>query len=51
MIKSGASKKIVKTLINGEFTPVNYSKKRFETKVNVLEEEIEDTNNKFRYIK
>ena len=50
MIKSGASKKIVKNLINGEFTPVNYSKKRFETKVNVLEEEIEGfTNNKFRY--
>jgi hypothetical protein len=50
MIKSGASKKIVKNLMNGEFTPVNYSKKRFETKVNVLEEEIEGfTNNKFRY--
>ena len=50
MIASGASKKIVKNLIDGEFTPVNYSKKRFETKVNVLEEEIEGfTNNKFRY--
>ena len=50
MIKSGTSKKLVKSLIDGEFTPVNYSKKRFETKVNTLEKEIEDfTNNKFRY--
>ena len=50
MIKSGTSKKIVKNLINGEFTPVNYSKKRFETKINTLETEIEEfTNNKFKY--
>ena len=47
MIKSGTSKKIVKNLIDGEFTPVNYSKKRFETKINTLETEIEEfTNNK-----
>ena len=50
MIKSGTSKKLVKALMNGEFTPVNFSEKRFETKVNILEEEIENfTNNKFRY--
>jgi hypothetical protein len=50
MIKSGASKKLVKNLMNGEFTPVNFSKKRFETKVDILEKEIEGfTNNKFRY--
>jgi len=50
MIKAGTSKKIVKNLMNGEFTPVNYSEPRFETKVNVLEEEIEGfTNNKFKY--
>jgi len=50
MIKSGASKKLVKNLMNGEFTPVNFSKKRFETKVDMLEKEIEGfTNNKFRY--
>ena len=50
MIASGASKKLVNALIDGEFTPVNYSKKRFETKINILEKEIEGfTNNKFRY--
>ena len=50
MIKSGASKKLVNALMDGEFTPVNYSKKRFETKVNTLEEEVENfTNNKFKY--
>ena len=50
MIKSGTSKKLVNALMDGEFTPVNYSKKRFETKINTLEKEIEDfTNNKFRY--
>ena len=50
MIKAGTSKKLVKSLMDGEFTPVNYSKARFETKVNTLETEIEGfTNNKFRY--
>ena len=32
MIASGASKKIVKNLIDGEFTPVNYSKKDLKQK-------------------
>ena len=50
MIKSGASKKLVASLMDGEFTPINYSKKRFETKVDTLEKEIENfTNNKFNY--
>ena len=50
MIKSGASKKLVNSLIDNEFTPVNFSKKRFETKVNTLEKEVEAfTNNTFRY--
>jgi len=50
MIKAGTNKKLVKSLIDGEFTPINYSEKRFETKVNTLETEIEDfTNNKFKY--
>ena len=33
MKKSGASKKIINNLLDGRFTPVNYSKPRFETKV------------------
>jgi len=37
---SGVSRKVRTNLINGVFTPVNFSKKRFETKVNTIEGEL-----------
>jgi hypothetical protein len=37
---SGVSRKVRTNLINGIFTPVNFSKKRFETKVNTIESEL-----------
>jgi hypothetical protein len=37
---AGVSRKIRSNLINGVFTPVNFSKKRFETKVNTIESEL-----------
>ena len=37
---SGVSRKVRTNLINGVFTPVNFSKKRFETKVNTIESEL-----------
>ena len=33
MKKSGVSKKLINNLLDGIFTPVNYSKARFETKI------------------
>ena len=40
LIESGVSKKLTRTLMDGEFTPVNYSKKRFERKVNTIDKEL-----------
>ena len=37
---SGVSRKVRTNLINGVFTPVNFSKKRFETKVKTIESEL-----------
>ena len=37
LTKAGVSRKIVGNLMNGKFTPVQYSKKRFETKVDKIE--------------
>jgi len=37
---AGVSRKIRTNLINGVFTPVNFSKPRFETKVNTIESEL-----------
>ena len=37
---AGVSRKVRTNLINGVFTPVNFSKKRFETKVNTIESEL-----------
>ena len=41
MKKSGASKKIINNLLRGIFTPVNYSKPRFETKVKTVEDQMD----------
>ena len=52
MKKSGTSKKTIRNLLNGIFTPVNYSKPRFESKVRVVEEQMDRLNkdNKQFYI-
>jgi len=49
MRASGASKKLVKTLMDGEFTPVQFSEKRFETKVETIENELDKMYGKFNY--
>ena len=53
MKKSGASKKIINNLLRGVFTPVNYSKPRFETKVKLVEDQMDrlnaDEKGKFLY--
>ena len=41
MKKSGASKKIINNLLRGRFTPVNYSKPRFETKVRIVKDQMD----------
>ena len=41
MKKSGASKKIINNLLRGVFTPVNYSKPRFETKIKTVEDQMD----------
>ena len=38
---AGLSRKVRTNLINGVFTPVNFSKKRFDTKVNTIERELD----------
>jgi hypothetical protein len=47
--ESGVNKKLAKSLIDGEFTPINYSEARFETKVNNIERELEKQYGKFDY--
>jgi hypothetical protein len=37
---------MIRNLLNGEFTPINYSKPRFETKVKNVRELIEKLNAK-----
>jgi len=53
MKKSGASKKIINNLLDGRFTPVNYSEPRFETKVRTVKDQMnrlnEDEKGKFIY--
>ena len=44
MKKAGTSKKTIRNLLNGIFTPVNYSKPRFESKVRVVEEQMDRLN-------
>jgi hypothetical protein len=40
MKNAGVSKELVNNIFLGKFTPINYSKKRFETKVNTIEAEL-----------
>ena len=47
--ESGVNKKLANSIIDGEFTPINYSKARFETKVNSVERELEKQTGKFLY--
>ena len=49
LINSGVNKKLAGSIIDGEFTPINYSKARFETKVNSVERELEKQTGKFLY--
>jgi len=44
MKKSGASKKLINNLLRGKFTPVNYSKPRFETKIKLVEDQMDKLN-------
>jgi hypothetical protein len=41
LTNAGVSKKIVGNLMNGKFTPMTYSKKRFETKVKKIEKALD----------
>jgi hypothetical protein len=38
MVKAGMNKKMVSNLLDGNFTPIKYSKPRFETKVDTLKD-------------
>jgi len=52
MKKSGASRKLINNLLVGRFTPVNYSKPRFESKVQLVREQMKrltKDNDEFRY--
>ena len=49
LINSGVNKKLATSIIDGEFTPINYSKNRFETKVNTIERELEKKTGKFTF--
>ena len=44
MKKSGASTKIINNLLDGRFTPVNYSKPRFETKIRTVKDQMNRLN-------
>jgi len=44
MKKSGASKKLINNLLDGRFTPVNYSTPRFETKVRTVKDQMNKLN-------
>ena len=52
MKKQGTPKKLIRNLMNGIFTPVNYSKARFRNKVDLVEAQMENLtkdSDKFRY--
>jgi len=51
MKNTGTSKKIINNLLDGVFTPIPYSKPRFETKVRLVEEQMDRlTEGKNKYI-
>jgi len=41
LTNAGVSRRVAGNLMNGVFTPVNYSKKRFDTKVDTIERELD----------
>jgi len=50
--KQGTPKRLIRNLLAGIFTPVNYSKNRFERKVKLVEDQMErmtEDSDKFRY--
>jgi len=52
MKSSGASRKLINNLLAGRFTPVNYSKPRFESKVRTVKDQmrtLSKDNEEFRY--
>ena len=49
LIKSGVSKDLAKSIIKGKFVPVNYSEKRFNTKVETIEGQLKKIDGKFKY--
>ena len=44
MLKQGTPRKTINNLMNGRFTPVNYSKVRFENKVNAVKDQMKRLN-------
>jgi hypothetical protein len=49
MVDSGVNKKLAGAIMDGEFTPVNYSKARFESKIRVIEDELAKDIGKFKF--
>jgi hypothetical protein len=52
MLKQGASRQLINNLLSGRFTPVNYSKPRFESKVKAVKDQMRSLtkdNEEFRY--
>jgi hypothetical protein len=49
MVDAGVNKKLAQSIIDGEFTPVNYSEARFQTKIKTIEDELAKDIGKFRF--
>ena len=52
MKSAGASRQLINNLLSGRFTPVNYSKPRFESKVRIVKDQMKNLtkdNEEFRY--
>ncbi len=52
MKSAGASRQLINNLLSGRFTPVNYSKPRFESKVRIVKDQMRNLskdNDEFRY--
>tara|TARA_A100001011_G_scaffold311243_1_gene328212 strand:- start:63 stop:896 length:834 start_codon:yes stop_codon:yes gene_type:complete len=52
MKSSGASRQLINNLLSGRFTPVNYSKPRFESKVRIIKDQMRQLSkdsDEFRY--
>ena len=49
MVDSGVNKDLATAIMDGEFTPVNYSEARFKTKIKTIEDELAKDIGKFRF--